>query len=733
MNVTIRKLVVGLLALAALIGVYLLYTRANRIPSSAADLAKTVPAPVADVNMNSLNDVGTILDVGIGRIEQTRFLHRNEQNQIDRDFGFVQLLHKQGTQWEITNPYMKLFLPTFQCVVTANRGKVQVDTAFSRPVAGDAMFSGNVVIHIIPAEPNDALECFIHLDDVGFLAASSLFSTAGPVRFLSRRAQLTGTGMELLYDEARSRLELFRIFHLDSLRFKSREVGSVADLTPRRRPPEASPSSPGSSAGLPDGQALNKPTAGGPGPTAAPADCYQCFFHRNVVIDMPDRVITSRDVLALDNILWSGSKKAATSARRPVDPNDPNAVPYPGPNALVTTASSHAAISSIPPEFFDTLVTCDGGLVVTPMGSGRKIEDTGQKTQDNAVLRPPSSGAPDRQYATAQRIHFNAFTTDTTLTGPVEMSFPLDPNSFGGAKAAAKAMPMTVTAQKDVRFLAATSQVLFEGDCRVTLLRSEPNLTYEYVLTAPQLTLDIVTDPNGAKGQTADAKRDPTRSEPPVTARRLVTDGGPAALRILRRGPHKLLGWTTLDAAQLQYEANPRQFTAVGPGKIWIRNDETINAKADPNQFSLGRPCIACLSNFDTLKYFAGANHIIAEDEAQQLLLDYFPLVDGKYARHTWAVVGYVEASLKEVTKGHLELATLTATKGIEYEDETEGLSFVGSTLSYDSSQSLVAIRGDNEQRCYLNDALVDQIDLNLKTGRIQADFPAPSVFQVRQ
>ena len=247
--------------------------------------------------------------------------------------------------------------------------------------------------------------------------------------------------------------------------------------------------------------------------------------------------------------------------------------------------------------------------------------------------------------------------------------------------------------------------------------------------------LDIASDPN---------KKKPTA----VTARKLVTDGGPATLRILRKGPDRLLGWTKLDAAQLQYEVVPRppatpdaartngaQFTAIGPGEIWIRNDEMVNAKADPNQFSLGRPCVARLTNWDTLTYSAATNQIVAEDDAQQLLLDYFPLVDGKYAPHTQTqtVAGHVEASFKEITKGHLELATLTATKGIEYEDEAKGLSFVGSTLSYDYAQSLVAVRGDDEQHCYLNGALVDQIDLNLKTGRIQAEIPGSSVFQVRR
>jgi hypothetical protein len=583
------------------------------------------------------------------------------------------------------------------------------------------VFSGNVIIHIVPTEPNDALECFIHLEEVSFRAAQSMFSSAGAVRFLSRRAQLTGTGLELLYDEGRSRLELFRIFDLDSLRLQSRALGSVADLTPQRDPAGATPPDPAGPPAPAEGR-----------PEIPPDDRYQCLLHGRVTIDMPDRIITARDVLAIDNILWSGARKLDAPAPPVRDPNDSETAPYPGPKALKTAVSSHAVISAIPPEAFDTVVTCTGGLEVTPMDGRLRVAARPQRPAGQepaaASLAPPPSAAPQRQRVTAQRIRFNASTTDTTLDGPVEMAFPLDPNGLGSLRAAGTAVPMTIAAREAVRFRVASSQVFVEGDCQVALTRSEPNLTQEYTLTAPRLVLDVASDPNDAKRGT-------------VSARRLVTEGGPAALRIVRKGPDKVLGATRLDAAQLQYDAAgvgaapEAQFTAVGPGAIWMRNDDVLNPKADPNQFSLGRPCIARLTNFDTLKYFTATNRIVAEDEDQRLVLDYFPLTDGQYDRQTRVTVGHVEALLREVAKGHLELASLTATQGVEYEyeDPASSLHFIGSSLFYDYGKALVAIRGDEVQRCYLNGARVDQIDLDLKTGRFQGEFPAPTLFQVQR
>jgi hypothetical protein len=97
-------------------------------------------------------------------------------------------------------------------------------------------------------------------------------------------------------------------------------------------------------------------------------------------------------------------------------------------------------------------------------------------------------------------------------------------------------------------------------------------------------------------------------------------------------------------------------------------------------------------------------------------------------------VAGHVEALLQEITKGHLELATLQATEGIQYVDETANREFIGSTLSYDSAQSLLAVRGDAEQHCFINGALVDQIDMDVKTGRLlHADIAGPGTIQIQR
>jgi len=714
MGLHFRKFVVGLAALAVLLCAFALYTGFGRTPPILTSARELPPEPVGEVDAaDSSEEVGTIMGVGVGRIERTQFFHTDENSRVDREFGFERLLHEKGNQWEIAHPYMKLFLPKLRCDVTADLGKVQVDAASSRPMPKDATFSGNVVIHVIPVEPNDPWECFIYLDHVGFLAEKSLFSTSGPVRFLSRSVRLTGSGMELIYDMARSRLDLFRIFNLDSLRLRSSEFGSVADIasgSPAHDSALGGPSQP-SDSGKSDAPSAARARDAGTGPNAT-MDGYQCVLRGNVTIETPDRTVVARDLLSINNVFWSQSEDSdkedsESAASKPV--------PFADSNALDTRVSSHLALDSMPDQLFDVVVTCDRGFVIAPASSSKAFLDPGAAESPG---KPPAVIPPERQHATARRIDFDAATTDTTLAGPVEMMFHVDPNGLTGAPAGGKPVPMTVTAQEAVRFLAQSNQIVLEGGCAVALHRSEPNLRHEYALTAPRFTLDLVKDPNAA-------------NQVAVSIRRFVADGGPVVLRIQRRGPDQLLGWTRLNASQLQYQADPREFTAVGPGTVTIHNAVAMDPKADPNQLGLGRPCYAFLSNFDVLKYSAAAGRIVAEDQLEQLLLDYFPLNEGQYGRHIQAVAGHVEASLKEAADGRMELASLTASKGIDFEDEERH--FVGSDLFYDHGRSLVTVKGDSTLPCYLNGALVDEIEMDLKTRRVKTQIPASSIIQVRR
>ena len=78
---------------------------------------------IADTNdFDADEEVGTIVGVGIGNVQDTEYLHRDETGRIDRRFGFHELLHEQGDQWGTIKPYMDLCFLEATCRVTADRG-----------------------------------------------------------------------------------------------------------------------------------------------------------------------------------------------------------------------------------------------------------------------------------------------------------------------------------------------------------------------------------------------------------------------------------------------------------------------------------------------------------------------------------------------------------------------------------------------------------------------------------
>ena len=63
-----------------------------------------------------------------------------------------------------------------------------------------------------------------------------------------------------------------------------------------------------------------------------------------------------------------------------------------------------------------------------------------------------------------------------------------------------------------------------------------------------------------------------------------------------------------------------------------------------------------------------------------------------------------------------------------EYQDGDN--EFAGSELFYDHDKSTVEIWGDESQPCYFNGVLVDEIEIDLKTGRVKGRVPVPGTLQ---
>ena len=844
-----RKFFIGFISLGAVFAIYLLYSRVSKIPPTDTGTTAEFVDAIAESNVGEFGgEMGKIGDVGVDVVKKTRYLHRNENKEVDREIGFEELLHRVGDVWEVEKPYMNVYKRNFKGYVTADRGMVQVESAVGRPSPKDATFTGNVVVHILPAGESGIKESFIYLNDIVFLGEKSQFSTAGPVKFVSEDARMLGTGLELVYNEQMERLEFFRIIDLESLRFRSSQSAFLSSAKTETDKPAVAgrqakkqrPDKPAAAGDSQKTEALR--TVARPKIEQGRDEYYRCVFYKNVVIDTPELLVFAREQFTINDILWSKessgkSNEAKTSgadytktiggAAEKSRRSKAGTTSTDNVKAHNVTVSKQSEPNEVPQESVDIVVTCDGGIVVTPMDLPRTPEDpakagTGASESDsqwleklddaagrttlitqridhnaatgdaiargeseltfygNPVLQKdhktetntsdtrdaetretavpmkitarkeakfisdanqvifegdctwtmPQEGATGQQNYTLSapqftinlpedRSEWSSSLPDIFASGPAELKFYVD--DFGGVETGKAPLPAKLIGQKQGRFLAALNQVVFEGDCRCTMLREDPNVLEEYILSSQQICVDLPKDTNDRS------------SESTVGIEHLTATGGIVRLATVKTAKQKSLGGIELECRRFDYDADQELFTATGPGRIKLDNSTVAEPNEQQSGFSLKGPCWAVVENFDTLKYFLKTNKIVAEAGSEgELVVNYFPIREGKFAKDIIVTAGHVEADLKQTAEGQTELSTLTASGGINYKEGDDN-EFIGSELFYDHNELIMKVKGNELQPCYLNGALVDGIEYDLKTRKLKAKIVGPGSLQIQK
>ncbi len=530
MGPKLRKFLIGFISLTVVLAIYLLYNTISKAP--AVDIEDTI----ADSNIGTLEgEIGKIGDVGVGVLIKPKFIHRNNNKEIDRVFGFEELLHQEKGLWQVEKPYMNVYRDSFNCFIFADKGEIQVETAVGKPTPKDATFTDNVVIHILPQAGSDIKESFVYLDDVSFISDRTLFLSEGPVKFVSQDARMLGKGLELVYNDQLKRLESLRIITLDSLRLKSPKSAFLSPAKAQPKQPADSTTSQEQSSSPTTSQ---QPAAGQQSvsqqPTPQkPSEYYKCVFNKNVVIDTPEQLIFADDELSINDIFWSeGSSKKPSpsllSSRRRLAEPQPGGQAETGrpetiePNTVVSTpeiavtkqnqpATARKAFSSernlpehdaetrpeeLPQQDLDTVLTCDGGVVITLMSLSSPLKSSFKI--DSGVSSPSRKGskkledAKGRSTFIAKNIDFNASTGDVVATGRSQLDFYT--SGMLAAEANQPAMPVKIIAQKQTKFSSASKDVVFEGDCLGSMLSSEPNRPEKYTISAPKFAVDLSKD-----------------------------------------------------------------------------------------------------------------------------------------------------------------------------------------------------------------------------------------------
>lgn len=451
---------------------------------------------------------------------------------------------------------------------------------------------------------------------------------------------------------------------------------------------------------------------------------YECIFSKNVLIDSPEQLVFTHDKIAINDIFWSKASNgqsnqtdAGAAEQGPQSPDDA------GTNNVTVPKQDEPNESSEKCE--DIIITCDGGFVVTPMGSAKTNEYSGESTPNASIItgteRPKElEDANDRTTFLARMIDYSASTDDTVAVGASELKFYT--SDLIQAEPNQTTVPVKVTSQKLLRFLPALNQVIFEGHCVCEMLRDDPNGLRRYVVSGQRFTVDLSPD------------RDKKSSDSGRQIKHFTAEGGVVKLATVKTAGEKELGGVELKCLKCDYDTAQQLFLATGPGVIKLYNSDVRGPNSQPKKFSLNKPCWAVIENFQILKYFFQKNQLIADAASQGVLkVNYFPIIKNQvqYDQQVTVTAAHIQADLIETAEGELKLSTLSATGGITYEDQDK--EFNGSKLFYDAGKAIITVHGNELQPCRFNGVPVDEIEWDLKTDKIKFEITGPGALQLNR
>lgn len=497
-----RKILIGLISLAAVIGMFLLYSRIGKTPPIDTGAGTEF---IADSNIGDFgdaNEIGRIDKFGVGTSEKAYYVTYNENNEIISEFGFEVLLHQQGDMWELKKPYRNIFKPDFKCYMTADNGSVEIETAAGSTTPKDATFSGNVVIHILPVKPGSMKERTIYLDDLVFLSDRSELATGGPVKVESEDFTMVGTGMKLIYNEMLNRLEFFRIFDLVSLVLKmpkSDSNGRESTGQPAEVATEDVTTPPDETVvAMEDSNEFRAKAE----PGQEQKQFYKCLFSRNVLIDTPDDLFFAAQEFFIKDFFLSDDSDVKDGSAKTVesDANEPAVViaDFNESDEPVFAVSDTNEPNEPSEQLVEVTITCDNGFIIAPAEVTIEPEDlarTATETVPDILFSDVRHRGAGRTTLITQKIEYSMLAEDTLAVGPTELTFytkdanDTDPNR--------QPIPVVVTSQKQARFSKSENQIIFDGDCFCKMGSDETGKDQSFELRSPILTVNLPEETAG--------------------------------------------------------------------------------------------------------------------------------------------------------------------------------------------------------------------------------------------
>ena len=99
-----RKFYIGFISLAAVLVIYLLFSRLSKTPPIDTGTGAEFADAVADSNLGGFDSkVGMLGEVGVETIQKAKYINYNKNQEVEREWGFERLLHEERDIWEITS------------------------------------------------------------------------------------------------------------------------------------------------------------------------------------------------------------------------------------------------------------------------------------------------------------------------------------------------------------------------------------------------------------------------------------------------------------------------------------------------------------------------------------------------------------------------------------------------------------------------------------------------------
>jgi hypothetical protein len=675
--------------------IYFVYNRLNRTPVITTESAAPPAAqPPSDYDGNNIT--GKIGNFGVGTAKNVRFTKLNAQKQVVREFGFEELLHQDGNDWQIEKPTYTVYGKQFKSTLTGDKATVTVETSGGQIAPREGTLTGNVTIRILPTGKASFSETMIYLDDVTFSGDKSLFSTDGFVEIDSNEVEMKGTGLEVVFSGDDQRLEHLKIAKLKTMRLK-------------HWPGQSSTSAPS--------QQKDK-TGDADKPVSKTGHEYKCVLDRNVVIETPQQLLLA-DVVSISNFAMYGGPGGKTEDGEPKTEDREQKTEDRRPNTEETPG--------------DVNISCNGSIVIIPMDSdeGLKTEDRRpdfaqgvtpgrQKTEDR--WKKAETKRNGRTMLCGSGVDYDAATGRAVASGPSQIIFDVNSRSQQQAE---QTRPMEghetvkIVSQKEASFQPALNRADFTGDCKCTVTQKLLDANQQYFVTAENIEAVLKSRTNNAS------------SMPDIE--RLIAKGGEVRLASTKKIGEQMLAGVEMKCEQMDYNTLSRDFYATGPGLIKIDNSQTDERQKGLGRFSLRRRCYAFLRNFDSLQFAGQSGHLTADAGDGSMLVDYFPVSDpnlppaktanGKTEKVS-ITASRVEADLSQTTQGRTELADFTATGAVTYTDKN--VDVAGSKFVYDVNNGLIDIMGDKNKPLLFNGAVFDSVQYDVKNDKWKTKIKGP-------